>query len=191
MSISLEKGQKISLTKENPSLDKIVVGLGWDVNAHRGFFGSNFDLDASCFCLNESGKVSTSKDFVYFGNKKNSNKSVIHTGDNLTGAGDGDDEQIIVNLKSVPDSIVRIVFAVNIYRGKERSQTFGKVNNAFIRVVNSSDNSEMCRYNLGKDFKDETAVIFGEIYRNNGEWKFNAVGSGSDDFGNIKRQFGA
>ena len=179
MSISLEKGQKISLTKENPSLDKIVVGLGWDVNVHRGFFGSNFDLDASCFCLNESG------------NKKNSNKSVIHTGDNLTGAGDGDDEQIIVNLKSVPDSIVRIVFAVNIYRGKERNQTFGKVNNAFIRVVNSSNNTEMCRYNLGKDFKDETAVIFGEIYRNNGEWKFNAVGSGSNDFKNIINQFGA
>ena len=191
MSISLEKGQKISLTKENPSLDKIVVGLGWDVNAHRGFFGSNFDLDASCFCLNESGKVSTSKDFVYFGNKKNSNKSVIHTGDNLTGAGDGDDEQIIVNLKSIPNNIERVVFTVNIYSAKSRGQNFGKVNNAFIRIVDAKKNTEMCRYNLGKDFKDETAVVFGEIYRNNGEWKFNAIGSGSNNFDDIRVRFGA
>ena len=191
MAISLEKGQKISLTKDSPNLDKIVVGLGWDVNAHRGFFGSDFDLDASCFCLNESGKVGSKADFVYFGNRKNSNKSVVHTGDNLTGAGDGDDEQIIVNLKSVPDSIVKIAFTVNIFNAKLRKQTFGQVNNAFIRVVDSSNNSEMCRYNLGKDFKDETAVVFGELYRHNGEWKFSAIGSGSNDFGNIKSQFGA
>lgn len=190
MSISLEKGQKVSLTKDNNDLDKLIVGLGWDVN-HGGFFSSAFDLDASAFCLGADGRITTRKDFVYFGNRSNDGKSVYHTGDNLTGAGDGDDEQIIVNLKSIPNNIERVVFTVNIYSAESRGQNFGKVNNAFIRIVDAKKNTEMCRYNLGKDFKDETAVVFGELYKNNGEWKFNAIGSGSNDFNDIRVRFGA
>lgn len=190
MSISLEKGQKLNLTKDNDNLDMLIVGLGWDVKK-GGFFSSAFDLDASAFCLGADSRITTKKDFVYFGNRNNSNKSVHHTGDNLTGAGDGDDEQIIVNLKDVPSNIERIVFTVNIYSAKSRGQNFGKVDNAFIRIVDAKNNTEMCRYNLDKDFKDETAVVFGEIYRRNGDWKFNAVGSGSDDFNAIRVGFGA
>ena len=135
-------------------------------------------MDASCFCLNESGKVSTSKDFVYFGNKKNSNKSVIHTGDNLTGAGDGDDEQIEVDLNKVPANTTKIAFVATIYKADERRQNFGQVSNAYIRVMDESTGNEICRYDLGEDFSIESAVVFGELYKNGDEWKFNAIGSG-------------
>lgn len=187
MSISLQKGQKISLTKENNKLNKIIIGLGWDAKEQSsGFFGglfggeSNIDCDASAFLL-QNGKIIDSKDIVYFGNLKHFTKSVIHTGDNLTGEGDGDDEQIIVELKKIPENYDRIVVVVNIYRAANRKQHFGMIQNAFIRVVNSENNKEICKYNLTDDYTNYTAMIFGELYRYNGEWKFNAIGQGTKD----------
>ncbi|SER74779.1 tellurium resistance protein TerD [Butyrivibrio fibrisolvens] len=176
MGVCLTKGQKISLTKGNPGLQKVVVGLGWDVN---GFdTGSGFDLDAAAFLLTESGKVSRQEDFVFYGNLKHPSGSVEHVGDNLTGAGEGDDEQIRICLNQVPDNIVRIAFTVTIYDAETRRQNFGQVNNAFIRIYNEETGEEMLKYDLGEDFSIETAAVFGELYKNNGEWKFNAIGSG-------------
>ncbi len=176
MGICLSKGQKVSLTKDNPGLKKVVVGLGWDVNAFDT--GGDFDLDASAFLLTESGKVSRQEDFVFFGNLKHPSGSVEHMGDNLTGAGDGDDEQIKVNLGAIPDNIVKIAFTVTIYDAENRRQNFGQVSNAFIRIYNEETGEEMLKYDLGEDFSIETAAVFGELYKNNGEWKFNAIGSG-------------
>ena len=176
MAISLKKGQKVDLTKTNPGLKEVLIGLGWDVNKYDG--GKDFDLDASVFLLNGSGKVNSDDDFVFYGNLKHVSGSVEHLGDNLTGAGEGDDEEIKIDLSKVPDNVEKIDFTVTIYEAEERKQNFGQVENAFIRVVNSATNEELIRYDLGEDFSIETAVVIGELYRNKGEWKFNAIGSG-------------
>ncbi len=176
MAVNLKKGQKVDLTKTNPGLKKVVVGLGWDVNRYDG--GSDFDLDASAFCLNANGKVSQDSDFVFYGNSTHPSGSVVYGGDNRTGAGEGDDEQIFVDLSQVPAGIERIVFTVTIYEAFERRQNFGQVNNAYVRILDEATNQELIRYDLEEDFSIETALVVGEIYRHGGEWKFNAVGSG-------------
>ena len=176
MAISLKKGQKVDLTKTNPGLKNILIGLGWDTNKYDG--GSDFDLDASVFLLKADGKVNGNEDFVFYGNLKHVSGSVEHLGDNLTGAGEGDDEQIKIDLSKVPENVEKIDFAVTIYEADERKQNFGQVENAFIRVMNAENNEELIRYDLGEDFSVETAVVIGELYRNKGEWKFNAIGSG-------------
>ena len=175
MSINLSKGQKVDLTKGNPSLKKILVGLGWDVNA---FEGADFDLDAAAFMLGADGKCPTEKEFVFYGNLKHASESVIHMGDNLTGAGDGDDEEITVDLSKVPENVEKIAFTVTIYEADSRKQNFGQLSNAYIRLVDETTGTELIRYDLGEDFSIETAVVVGELYRHNGEWKFNAIGSG-------------
>ena len=176
MPVNLKKGQKVSLTKENPGLKRVVVGLGWDVNAFDT--GGDFDLDAAAFLLTDSGKVKDSGDFVFYGNLKHTSGSVQHMGDNLTGAGDGDDEQIKVDLSMVPEDISKIAFSATIYEAEARRQNFGQVNNAFIPIYNEETGEEILRYDLGEDFSIETAVVFGELYKNGNEWKFNAIGSG-------------
>jgi len=176
MAISLKKGQKVDLTKSNPGLKEILVGLGWDTNRYDG--GEDFDLDTSIFLLGASGKVNSDDDFVFYGNLKHVSGSVEHLGDNLTGEGSGDDEQIKIDLSKVPSNVEKIDFTVTIYEADTRNQNFGQVENAFIRVVNSATGEELIRYDLSEDFSIETAVIVGELYRNKGEWKFNAVGSG-------------
>ena len=176
MAISLTKGQKVDLTKTNPGLTSVVVGLGWDVNKYDG--GNAFDLDAAAFLLGDDGKVLSEKSFVYYNNLQDESGAVKHTGDNLTGEGEGDDEQIIVNLKNVPANVHKIDFTVTIYDAENRRQNFGQVSNAFIRLVDESNNSELMRYDLSEDFSIETAVVVAELYRNGAEWKFNAIGSG-------------
>lgn len=176
MPVNLKKGQKVSLTKGNPGLSKVVVGLGWDVNQFDT--GGDFDLDATAFLLTDAGRVSRQEDFVFFGNLTHPTGCVIHQGDNLTGVGEGDDEQIKVDLSLVPANISKIAFAVTIYEAEERRQNFGQVNNAFIRIYDETNGNEILRYDLGEDFSIETAAIFGELYKHNGEWKFNAIGSG-------------
>lgn len=176
MPVNLQKGQKVSLTKGNPGLKKVVVGLGWDVNQFDT--GGDFDLDAAAFLLEDSGKVSGSDDFVFYGNLKHPSGSVQHMGDNLTGAGEGDDEQIMIDLSMVPANVTKIAFTVTIYDAETRRQNFGQVNNAFIRIYNEENGEEMLRYDLGEDFSIETAAVFGELYKNGNEWKFNAIGSG-------------
>ena len=176
MAVSLSKGQKVDLTKGNPGLSKIIVGLGWDTNKYDG--GADFDLDAAAFLLAANGKVASDSDFVFYGNLKHSSGGVEHMGDNRDGEGDGDDEQIKVNLAAVPASVDKIGFTVTIYEAESRKQNFGQVSNAYIRIVDETSNAELIRYDLGEDFSVETAVVVGELYRNNGEWKFNAIGSG-------------
>ncbi len=176
MPISLQKGQKVSLTKGNPGLKNVVVGLGWDVNQFDT--GGDFDLDAAAFMLTDAGKVSGQEDFVFFGNLTHPSGSVQHMGDNLTGAGEGDDEQIKIDLTKVPENITKIAFTVTIYEPEKRRQNFGQINNAFIRIYNEDTGEEMLRYDLGEDFSIETAAVFGEVYKNGSEWKFNAIGSG-------------
>nr|WP_027870909.1 TerD family protein [[Eubacterium] cellulosolvens] len=176
MGINLSKGQKVSLTKDNPGLKKVIVGLGWDVNSFDT--GGDFDLDASAFVVTDSGKVARQEDFIFYGNLKHPSGAVEHLGDNRTGAGDGDDEQIKVDLSAVPENYSRIVFTATIYDAETRRQNFGQVNNAFIRIYNEETGEEMLKYDLGEDFSIETAAVFGELYKNNGEWKFNAIGSG-------------
>lgn len=176
MPINLQKGQKVSITKDNPGLTKVVVGLGWDVNQFDT--GGDFDLDAAAFLLTDTGKISRSEDFVFFGNLTHPSGSVQHLGDNLTGAGDGDDEQIKIDLSRVPENITKIAFTVTIYEAEQRRQNFGQVNNAFIRIYNEVSGEELLRYDLGEDFSIETAAVFGELYKNGNEWKFNAIGSG-------------
>ncbi|OLN31627.1 TerD family protein [Desulfosporosinus metallidurans] len=176
MAISLQKGQKVDLTKSNPGLTKIVIGLGWDVNKYDG--GKDFDLDAAAFMLNADGKVMEDKNFVFYNNPKSPDGSVMHTGDNRSGIGDGDDEQIKVDLGIVPTGISKISFGITIHEAKERNQNFGQVSNAYVRVLNEASGEELIRYDLGEDFSVETAVVVGELYRNNAEWKFNAIGSG-------------
>ena len=174
--ISLFKGQKIDLTKGNPKLSKILIGLGWDTKKYDG--GFDFDLDAAAFLLGANGKVQSDYDFVFYNNLTHSSGAVQHMGDNLTGAGDGDDEQIKIDLSKVPANIDKIAFTVTIHEADSRRQNFGQVSNAFIRIVDESNGKELIRYDLGEDFSVETAVVVGELYRNSGEWKFNAVGSG-------------
>lgn len=176
MAISLQKGQKIDVTKGNPGLSRIVVGLGWDTNKYST--GADFDLDATAFLLGSNHKVTNNKDFIYYGNLKHASGGVEHLGDNLTGGGDGDDEQIKINLPAIPDGIERIAFAVTISEAESRNQNFGQVSNAFVRIVDETTKNEIIRYDLGEDFSTETAVVVGELYRYNGEWKFNAIGSG-------------
>ncbi|MGG3451181.1 MULTISPECIES: TerD family protein [Bacillaceae] len=176
MAISLSKGQKVDLTKSNPGLSKITVGLGWDTNKYDG--GKSFDLDSSIFLLNAAGKCESEKDFVFFNNLEGGNGSVVHKGDNLTGEGDGDDEQVKINLSDVPQSIEKIAFTITIHEAEERSQNFGQVSNSFVRIVSDDSKEELIRYDLGEDFSIETAVVVGELYRHNGEWKFSAIGSG-------------
>lgn len=176
MAVSLQKGQKVDLTKSNPGLTKVLVGLGWDVNKYDG--GHDFDLDSAAFLLGENGKVTSESDFVFYNNTTGGQGSVVHLGDNRTGAGEGDDEQIIVDLSKVPANITKIDFTVTIHEAEARKQNFGQVSNAFIRVVNEATGEELIRYDLGEDFSIETAVIVGELYRHGGEWKFNAIGSG-------------
>ncbi len=176
MAISLQKGQKVDLTKTNPGLTKLVVGLGWDTNKYDG--GFDFDLDAAVFMLSESGKVASEKDFVFYGNKSHESGSVEHMGDNLTGEGDGDDEQVKINLQTVPESIKKIDFTVTIHEAEARKQNFGQISNAYIRIVDEAKNEELIRYDLGEDFSVETAVVVAELYRHGTEWKFNAIGSG-------------
>lgn len=176
MPVSLQKGQKVSITKGNPGLSKVVVGLGWDVNQYDT--GGDFDLDTAAFLLADSGKVTRSEDFVFFGNLTHPSGAVQHLGDNLTGAGAGDDEQIRINLPQIPENISKIAFSVTIYDAEARHQNFGQVSNAFIRIYNEENGEELLRYDLGEDFSIETAAVFGELYKNNGEWKFNAIGSG-------------
>ena len=176
MPINLSKGQKVDLTKGNPGLKSIMVGLGWDVNAFDS--GFDFDLDASVFMVGANGKCPTEKEFIFYGNLKHYSEAVEHMGDNLTGGGDGDDEQIMVDLSKVPANIERIAFTVTIYDAEARRQNFGQVSNAFIRVVDNSNGSEIIRYDLGEDFSTETAIIAVEFYRHNGSWKMSAVAQG-------------
>ena len=175
MSVSLSKGGNVSLSKQAPGLTAVVVGLGWDP---RTTTGADFDLDASAIMLDTSGRVLSDSHFVFFNNLQSPDGSVEHLGDNLTGAGEGDDEQIKVNLTAVPAEVGKVVFPVSIYEADQRQQNFGQVRNAFIRIVNQADNSEIARYDLTEDASTETAMIFGEIYRSFGEWKFRAVGQG-------------
>ncbi len=176
MAISLFKGQRVDLTKGNPNLTKILVGLGWDTKKYDG--GFDFDLDAAAFLLGSNGKVQNDLDFVFYNNLKHSSGAVQHMGDNLTGAGEGDDEQIKVDLTKVPANISKITFTVTIHEADVRKQNFGQVSNAFIRIVDETSGKELIRYDLGEDFSVETAVVVGELYRNANEWKFNAIGSG-------------
>jgi len=175
MSVSLAKGGNVSLTKIAPSLSKVSVGLGWDV---RTTTGADFDLDASALLCGNDAKVLDDRHFVFFNNLTSPDGSVEHTGDNLTGEGEGDDEVINVNLPAVPPQVERIVFPVSIYEGNTRQQSFGQVVNAFIRVVDATTGSELARYDLSEDASTETAMIFGELYRHNNEWKFRAIGQG-------------
>ena len=175
MGVSLAKGGNVSLTKAAPNLTAVTVGLGWDVRATTG---ADFDLDASALMLGGSGKVMSDQHFVFFNNLRSPDGSVEHTGDNLTGEGEGDDESINVNLTGVPPECDRIVFPVSIYDADNRQQSFGQVRNAFIRIVNMNDGNELARFDLTEDASTETAMVFGELYRHNGEWKFRAVGQG-------------
>ena len=176
MPINLSKGQKVDLTKGNPGLKDILVGLGWDVNAFDS--GSDFDLDAAAFMLGADGQCPSDQEFVFYGNLTHTSGAVNHMGDNLTGAGDGDDDQIRIDLSKVPANIEKIAFTVTIYEAEARCQNFGQVSNAYIHLMDESNGTELIRYDLGEDFSIETAVVVGELYRNNGEWKFNAIGSG-------------
>ncbi|MET9374782.1 TerD family protein [Streptomyces sp. NPDC003035] len=175
MGVSLSKGGNVSLTKEAPGLTAVTVGLGWDI---RTTTGTDFDLDASAILVSPEGKVRNDQDFVFFNNLKSADGSVEHTGDNLTGEGEGDDEQVKVNLATVPADVAKIVFPVSIYDAENRQQSFGQVRNAFIRVVNQAGGTEIARYDLSEDASTETAMVFGELYRNGDEWKFRAVGQG-------------
>ena len=176
MAIKLKKGQKIDLTKGNPGLKHIRLGLGWDTNMFDG--GDDFDLDVSLFRVGKSGKVEQDEDFIFYNNLKHPSEAVEHLGDNRTGDGDGDDEEILVDFSKMPDRIEKIAVTVTIYEAKERRQNFGQVNNSYVRVVNSDNEEELLRYDLGEEFSIETAIVVCEIYRHNGEWKFSAVGSG-------------
>lgn len=188
MALSLQKGGNISLSKQDANLKRIVVGLGWDP---RSTDGQQFDLDASAFLLNASEKVRGDHDFVFYNQLKSIEGSVEHTGDNRTGEGDGDDEQLKINLDAVPAEVTKIAVTVTIDQAEQRSQNFGQVGGAFIRIVNEDNNEEMTRYDLGEDFSTETAVIFGEVYRHNGEWKFRAVGQGyAGGLGPLARNYG-
>jgi tellurium resistance protein TerD len=188
VSVNLTKGGNVSLTKQAPGLTAVVVGLGWDA---RTTDGKSFDLDASAIVCNADGKVLTDKHFVFFNNLTTPDGAVQHSGDNLTGEGGGDDEQVKVNLAGLPPEAARIVFPVSIYEADTAGQTFGQVRNAFIRVFNQADDVELARYDLSEDASTETAMVFGELYRNNDEWKFRAVGQGySAGLAGIARDFG-
>ncbi|MCW2526110.1 MAG: TerD protein [Pseudonocardiales bacterium] len=188
MAVSLTKGGNVSLTKAAPGMTAVVIGLGWDA---RTTDGASFDLDASAIAAGTNGKVVSDQHFVFFNNLKTPDGTIEHTGDNLTGEGEGDDEQIKANLVSVPAEIDKIVVVVSIYNADAAGQSFGQVRNAFMRVVNAADNVEIARYDLSEDASTETAMVFGEIYRNGAEWKFRAVGQGySSGLAGIARDYG-
>lgn len=175
MGVSLSKGGNVSLSKEAPGLTAVLIGMGWDVRATDG---KDFDLDASAFMCKADGKVRKDSDFIFYNNKKSEDGSVEHMGDNRTGEGEGDDESIKINLSAVPADIEKIFFTVTINEGDKNNQTFGQVQNAFIRVVNQADGKELARYDLTEDGSTESALIFGELYRHSGDWKFRATGQG-------------
>ncbi|MFD0686682.1 TerD family protein [Actinomadura fibrosa] len=175
MGVSLSKGGNVSLTKQAPGLSAVTVGLGWDL---RTTTGTDFDLDASALVLDGSGKIITDQHFVFFNNLRTPDGGVEHTGDNTTGAGEGDDEQIKVNFGALPATAERVAFAVSIYEADARGQNFGQVRNAYIRVLNQGDGTELARYDLSEDASMETAMVFGELYRAGSDWKFRAVGQG-------------
>lgn len=184
MSVKLQKGQKVSLSKEYAGLSKIIVGLGWDEiqQPRRLFAPKPQDIDCDAFALLlVNGKLISNDDIVYYHNLTHKSRAVKHMGDNLTGAGDGDDEQIVIDLSSVPGQYDKIVLAVNIYEAFSRRQHFGMIQNAFIRLVDGRNDNEMCIYNLTENYSGQTAVLFGEVYRYNGEWKFSAIGQGTTD----------
>ena len=188
MAISLNKGGNLSLSKTDPNLTHVLVGLGWDA---RSTDGVDFDLDASAFLLTESGKVRGESDFIFYNQTRSPEGSVEHTGDNRTGDGDGDDESVKIDLSKVPAEIQKIAITVTIHDGESRGQNFGQVQNAFIRIVNDQSNTEIVRFDLNEDYSTETAMIFGELYRHSGEWKFRAVGQGyTGGLGAMCRQFG-
>ena len=188
VTVSLTKGGNVSLTKQAPHMTAAMVGLGWDA---RTTDGKAFDLDASAIGCDANGKVISDSYFIFFNNLKSPDGSIEHTGDNLTGEGDGDDEQIKVNLASIPAGMDKIVFPVSIYEADKRSQSFGQVRNAFIRVINQANGDELARYDLSEDAATETAMIFGEVYRNGSDWKFRAVGQGySTGLAGIATDFG-
>ena len=188
MAVSLNKGGNVSLSKEDPNLKNVLIGLGWDV---RSTDGADFDLDASVFLTNQTGKVRSDQDFIFYNNLRSTDGSVEHTGDNRTGEGEGDDEAVKVALDRVPTDVAKISVAVTIHDGESRRQSFGMVSNAFIRVVNSDTGVELARYDLSEDASTETAMIFGEVYRHNEEWKFRAVGQGyNGGLGPLARNFG-
>ncbi|MDE7244655.1 MAG: TerD family protein [Oscillospiraceae bacterium] len=176
MPVCLSKGQKVDLTKNNPGLKKISVGLGWDTNKYDG--GSDFDLDGTAFLLTGSGKVSGDADFIFYGNLRHSSGAIEHLGDNRTGSGEGDDETILVDLSLVPPDFEKIAFTATIYDAAARRQNFGQVDNAYIRIVDETNGTELVRFDLTEDFSVETAMVIGELYRHGGEWKFSATGSG-------------
>lgn len=187
MSISLQKGQKVSLSKDNAGLSRVIIGLGWDEAKRQrgGLFAPKpqpIDCDASAILL-QNGHLMGKEDVIYFGNLRHQTGTVQHMGDNLTGAGDGDDEQIVVDLANIPAVYDKIVLVVNIYQAVQRRQNFGMIQNAFIRLVDARNNKEMCKYNLTENYAGMTAMVFGEVYRYNGEWKFNAIGQGTNDPG--------
>lgn len=175
MAVSLTKGQNVSLSKTDPSLKKVLIGLGWDARATDG---ADFDLDASVFMCGENGKVVSDNYFIFYNNLRSPCGSVEHTGDNLTGDGDGDDETIIVDLEKVPSNIKSVFVTVTIHDAEARKQNFGQVSDAFVRLVNYENNQEVVRFDLSEDYSTETAMVFGEVYRHNGEWKFRAIGQG-------------
>jgi len=188
MAVSLTKGGNVSLSKEVPGLTAVSVGLGWDT---RMTDGSAFDLDASVFLLGDGGKVGSDEDFVFYNNARGGGGAVVHQGDNRTGAGDGDDEVVMVSLDKIPAQVQRLSFAVTIHKADARRQNFGMVSNAFIRVVNAEGGAEIARYDLSEDASTETAMIFGEVYRSSGEWKFKAIGQGfAGGLGPLARSFG-
>jgi tellurium resistance protein TerD len=172
MGINLQKGQKINLEKEAPGLSKVIMGLGWDVNKGSG---SDIDLDSSCLMVDENNKLVS---LVYFGDKKSPDGSVVHSGDNLTGAGEGDDEQIQVDLSRVPANVKKLVFTVNVYGGLMKKQHFGMINNAYVRIVNAANNQEVAKYNLSESYPNMTSMLMAEVYRHNNEWKMSALGEG-------------
>ncbi len=176
MAIQLSKGQRVDLTKNDPTLKKIIIGLGWDVKQFDG--GQDFDLDASAFILNNTGKCRNENDFIFYNNLQSTDGSIIHTGDNRTGEGDGDDEQLKIDLSKVPSDIDKVAITVTIHDAEGRGQNFGQVSNAFVRIENEDTGIEVLRYDLGEEFSIETAVVFCEIYRQGNDWKFSAVGSG-------------
>ncbi|MFG1734256.1 TerD family protein [Paenibacillus sp. FSL W8-0187] len=189
MAVNLAKGQKVDLTKSNPGLTKVIVGLGWDTNKYDG--GKDFDLDATAFCLNENGKVSSDADFMFYNNPSNSNNSIVLSGDNRTGEGAGDDETVKIDLANIPADINKIAFCITIHEAQERNQNFGQVANSYVRVVSEASGEELIRYDLGEDYSVETAVVVGELYRHGAEWKFSAVGSGfQDGLAGLCRDFG-
>lgn len=186
MGINLEKGQKIDLSKGSDGLKTITVGLGWDPVQKKGllgglFGGASIDCDASVILLDDNDKMKDKNDLVYYSNLKNDNGSIVHLGDNRTGQGDGDDEQIMLDLKKIPDRVKKIVFVVNIYNCVSKKQDFGMIQNAYIRIVDSASNTEICKFNLSENYAGKTTLVVGEVYNKNSEWKFNALGQATQD----------